>query len=152
MQFQILQLCINFYTRALPGVDAGMFRGLPWSIGINRDMPGRDSDIINMFKISGLCRGPPRWSSLPGYRVGTGICRICDIWCIRWFPPYRWCQCGILDRLECDMIYVVMTVSWILSGRRLGRPLDQASFWAHSVRDSWCVKTWKYSLTNVHVV
>ena len=54
--------------------------------------------------------------------------------------------------LRCDLFWVAMTVSWILSGRRLGLPLDHASFWAHSVQDSWCVKTWKYSLTNVHVV
>ena len=54
--------------------------GLPLSTGINRDLPGRDSEILNMFKITGLCRGPPRWSFLPGTavqaRVGAGICRV----------------------------------------------------------------------------
>ena len=45
--------------RALPRVDAGMCLGLPWSTGINRDVPGRDSEILNML-------GPSRWSSLPG--------------------------------------------------------------------------------------
>ena len=54
--------------------------------------------------------------------------------------------------LGCGLFWVAMTVSWILSGRRLGLPLDHASLWAHSVQDSWCVKTCKYSLTNVHVV
>ena len=59
-----------------------MCRGLPWSTGINRDVPGRDSEILNMFKITGLCRGPPRWSSLPGSAVQTPCWRQ-DLPCLR---------------------------------------------------------------------
>ena len=68
--------------RALPGVDAGMCRGLPWSTGIDRDVPGRDSEILNMFKITGVCRGPPRWSSVPGYAVQAPCWRQ-DLPCLR---------------------------------------------------------------------
>ena len=55
-------------------------RGLPWSTGINRDVPGRDSEILNMFKITGLCGVHPGgrlYRALPcRHRVGAGICRV----------------------------------------------------------------------------
>ena len=64
-----------------------MCRGLPWSTGINRDVPGRDSEILNMFKITGLCRGPPRWSSLSGSAVQAPCWRR-DLPCLRRGVPY----------------------------------------------------------------
>ena len=45
------------------------------------------------------------------------------------FPALSWSQCGILTTLRCDTMCVVMTVAWILSGRRSERHLGHASTW-----------------------
>ena len=64
-----------------------MCRGLPWSTGINRDVQGRDSEILNMLKITGLCRGQPRWSSVLGSAM-QAPCWCRDLPCLRRGIPY----------------------------------------------------------------
>ena len=63
--------------RAPPGVDTGMCRGLPWSTGINRDMPGRDSEILKLPGSAGVHPGGRLYRALPcRHSVGAGICRV----------------------------------------------------------------------------
>ena len=67
--------------------SAGLYRGLtPGCTGVYRGRPGSTGtcreEILGMLKITGLCRGPPRWSSLSGSAVQAPCCGR-DLPCLR---------------------------------------------------------------------
>ena len=110
--------------------------------------------FINLFLLfPTLCTvcGPPAAD-------GLGVVPV-PVYILMWHSMYKMVSRLIYGvsavfwtTLGCGLIWVAMTFSWILSGRRLGRRLGHASLAGQTVEDSWCVRTWKYSLTNAQVV